>query len=72
MIDAKNLQDFANSLSTGYLKSWKADGMKSTLTMMPQIIEDHDRLLAYVKNCLLMEGFSVSDCETITEYLLSN
>lgn len=71
-VSGSEFQVFANSLSSGHIKLWKANSMISTLTQIPEIINDNDRLVKYVDSCLLMEGFSHRDCKTITNYIKEN
>lgn len=66
------LMDFANSLTSGYLKLWKANGIVGTLGMIPNIIQDEDRLNAYLLNCLEMEGFLAHDISRIRDWILAN
>jgi hypothetical protein len=63
-------KDYANSLGSGYLKTWKAGGIIVTLTdpRIP-IIKDEVRLLAYLKNSLEMEGFNQINIELIMGWL---
>ncbi len=65
-----DFQSYANSLRSGYLKSWKANGIIVTLSdkRLP-IINDEVRLLSYLKNCLEMEGFRSTDIELIMGWL---
>lgn len=71
-ITAEDLQEYANSFARGYLKSWKAGSMLWTLRDMPGIMENRERLIRYVKNCLLMEGFDEQSCIKIAEYIEEN
>ena len=66
-----DFQEYANSLSSGYLKTWKANGIICTLTdkRLP-IMEDNVRLLAYLTNCLAMEGFRNADIEKIQRWVI--
>lgn len=63
-------QDYANSLRSGYLKTWKASSMIMSLTdpRLP-IINDEVRFLSYLKNCLEMEGFNNTSIELIMGWL---
>ena len=63
------LSNFANSLGNGYVKPWKANEMIIRCTKIPEIIEDRERLVKYVENCLLMEGFTTEGCDTIAEFI---
>lgn len=65
-----DFQDYANSLRSGYLKTWKASSMIMSLTdpRLP-IINDEVRFLSYLKNCLEMEGFHSTDIELIMGWL---
>lgn len=65
----KEFKDYSNSLTAGFLKMWKADGIVSTLRAQRDIMEDEVRLLAYLKNCLQMEGFRDMDIELIMGWL---
>ena len=62
-------REYANSLNSGYLKSWKASGMLYTLSKIPNIINDEARFLSYLKNCLEMEGFNQTHVELIMGWL---
>ena len=65
-----DFQSYANSLRSGYLKSWKASGIIDTLCdKRVPIINDEVRLLSYLKNCLEMEGFRSTDIELIMGWL---
>ena len=69
----EDLRQFANSLRSGHLKEWKANSIAITVKNdMPNIIQDKDRLLSYVCNCLLMEGFLEDDCVDITNWIQVN
>lgn len=64
------LGKFANaSFGGGYLKPWKAFDMLGVIAEIPGIMEDPDRLRAYVKECLTMEGFTESACNEIAEFI---
>lgn len=65
-----DFQNYANSLRSGYLKTWKATGIIVTLSdkRLP-IINDEVRLLSYLKNSLEMEGFNSTDIELIMGWL---
>lgn len=65
------LMDFANSLTAGYLKLWKANGIVGTLDMIPSILQDEDRLNAYLLNCMEMEGFRAHDIGKIRDWILA-
>ena len=69
---ADDLMIYANSFRFGYVKAWKANGIASTLEQDPDIVADTDRLIRYVENCLLMEGFSRADCEMIAIWIFLN
>ena len=62
-------QDYANSLRSGYIKTWKAASIISTLRQLPKILDDEVRFLNYLKNCLQMEGFSDIDTELAMGWL---
>lgn len=66
-------QDYANSLDSGYLKTWKAASMIMSLSdpRLP-IISDNVRLLSYLTNCLEMEGFRNTDIEKIQRWVITN
>ena len=63
-----DLQEYANSMSSGYLKSWKATSMVRTFQDLIYPSNDKERSLKWVKNCLEMEGFKSADCEQINEW----
>lgn len=63
----QEIETFANALNTGFLKPWKANGIATTLTMMPQI--KGKRLTDYIESCLRMEGFSSGDCAKVSEWI---
>ena len=62
-------QDYANSFHFGFLKAWKANSILMTLKRIPDIIADQVRFLAYLKNCLEMEGFQPATIELIMGWL---
>jgi hypothetical protein len=64
-----DFKTYANSFGQGYLKTWKANGILHTLETMPQMFDDEVRFLAYLKNCLEMEGFRSTDIELIMGWL---
>ena len=66
------LQDYANSLDCGYLKTWKAAGMVRTLHAIPGIGQDNIRLLNYLTSCLEMEGFGGYEIEHIQRWVIEN
>lgn len=66
------LMNFANSLGTGYLKLWKANGILGTLGMITDILRDEARLDKYLHNCLAMEGFADRDIRQVREWLKIN
>lgn len=66
---ASDLQDYANSFKSGYLKMWKATSIICTLRDIPKIIDDEVRFLDYLKNCLEMEGFNQTSIELIMGWL---
>lgn len=72
MFSAEQLQDFANSLGHGYLKSWKANGMVRDFVQIIRLGDDKERSLKWVKNCLEMEGFWSSDCDKINNWMWDN
>ena len=63
------LQILANRQGAGHLKVWKAVGMVLTLKQLPGILEDKDRLLRFVRNCLAMEGFTETGIQQVAEAL---
>jgi hypothetical protein len=66
--DAEAFTDFANSHSSGYLKSHKGYNMFATLTQdLPVIRTDPQRLRSYLTNCLEMEGFRADVIEDIAQ-----
>ena len=65
----QDFQNYANSFGFGYLKTWKSNSILGTLKTMPVIFEDEVRFLAYLKNCLEMEGFRSTDIELIMGWL---
>lgn len=71
-ITGTELMDFANSLDTGYLKMWKANGILGTLAQMTAILQDEARLDKYLHNCLAMEGFADKDIRRVREWLVAN
>ena len=72
-MDAIQFMNFCNSTqSSGYVKHWKSVGI---LYVVEDIMKrDYTRqdIFDYVLNCLAMEGFTISACETITDYLIEN
>lgn len=71
-VTGSEFQVFANSLTSGYLKLWKANSIISTLIQVPAIIADDGRLYRYINNCLEMEGFRTGDCKKVAEYIKEN
>jgi len=69
--DGASLRDFANSLTTGYLKPWKANSLAGTVGLMPQILEDTDRLHNLLDNALSMEGFAEQDILKIQDWIMN-
>ena len=65
----KDFENYANSFGHGFLKAHKANNMLWTLKRIPDIAEDEVRFLAYLKNCLEMEGFQGQDIELIMGWL---
>ena len=65
----QQFKTYANAFGFGYLKTWKANGILMTLKTMPSIFDDEVRFLAYLKNCLEMEGFRSTDIELIMGWL---
>ncbi len=73
MTKASELQDFANSIgSNGFLKTWKANGIVSTLEQVPGILKDSVRLNKYLTNSLEMEGFLPADISAIQRWVEAN
>ena len=72
MFTSTDLQEFANKQGSGWLKHWKASSMFGTLSSIPAIFEDEDRLRKYVANCLEMEGFSKEGIDNIVLELIRN
>ena len=68
-----DFQKYANSLRSGYLKTWKASSMIMSLTdpRLP-ITSDNIRLLSYLTNCLEMEGFDDFAIEKIQRWVIEN
>ena len=71
-LSTNDFREFANSMTSGFLKSWKANSMVYELSATPEICAENERLDAYVANCLKMEGFSDSDCAEIAAYIKSH
>lgn len=65
----KDFTNYANSFGQGFLKPHKANNILWSLNGIPQIIDDEVRFLAYLKNCLQMEGFRDVDIELIMGWL---
>ncbi len=72
ILQVNNLMNFTNVLPSGFLKSWKARGMLETLRDEPSIKASDESLIAYVKDCLEMEGFTELSCKKVAEYLKNN
>ena len=64
-------QNYANSFGSGYIKPWKASTMVGTLIKLP-IINDKARLISYLENCLMMEGFRKTDIVLVADWLREN
>ena len=71
---ADELMTFANAMRCGYIKHWKAHSMCVTIAQFESVgsIMQGERLKKYVRNCLEMEGFRSSDCDTIADWLEAN
>lgn len=71
---ADKLMSFANAMQQGYIKNWKAHSMCVTIVQFTEAGADMrgERLIKYVHNCLEMEGFRGTDCDTIAEWLELN
>lgn len=69
---ANQLQDYANGLGGGYLKTWKAISMVQTMRQIPGLTEDNSRLLPYLSNCLEMEGFNGYHVELVMRWVIEN
>jgi hypothetical protein len=65
----QDFQNYSNSFGQGYLKSWKANSILWQLSKDSGIFDDEVRFLAYLKNCLEMEGFRGADIELIMGWL---
>lgn len=63
-------QEYANSFKRGYLKTWKAISILSTLSQIPAITLDSKRMYLYLANCLEMEGFGGFEIEQIQKWLI--
>ena len=61
--------EMANSLSSGYFKAHKAYGMMRQLDEIPAIMSDSIRLIAYLENCLIMEGFDAAGIEKLVRWI---
>ena len=72
MDKSAEFQDYANSLSGGYLKAWKANSILRTLKEIPAIAQDNARMSSYLDNCLLLEGFREYDVEKIQRWIIDN
>lgn len=72
---ADKLMAFANAMRHGYIKHWKAHCMCieiAELASYALVYMQGERLKNYVRNCLEMEGFRGSDCDTIADWLEAN
>lgn len=70
MIDPEEFIEFANSFPSGFLKTWKAHSIVNTIQdLRDSFINDDERFLKYLRNCLEMEGFSKASIVTIKDFL---
>ena len=60
--------EFANGLSGGYCKQWKATGILVVVAQSPNELTG-ERLEKYIDNCLNMEGFNDNSCKLIAEWI---
>ena len=65
----KELVTYANSLGSGHLKSWKATSIIATASALPEIFHNEVHFLAYLKGCLLPDGFTPVHRELIMGWL---
>ena len=65
-------ETFANSFHFGFLKRWKANCLIWTLSRVPAIVQDEDRLLKYLMGSLQMEGFQEDDTIQIRDWIFTN
>ncbi len=71
-MDSVYLVEYANSLESGFLKAWKAHSMILTITEPKAgILGDDERLIRYVENCLMMEGFTKDDCLRVAIWIMN-
>lgn len=68
----KDFANFCNSFGAGFLKEHKAAQMLATLTDIPEIMSDNIRLLTFLENSLVMEGFNAVSLENIQRWLIDN
>lgn len=66
---AYDLETYANSFSSGYLKTYDAISIVDTLVGIPGIKDDEVRFLTFLKDALMMEGFKQIDIELIMGWL---
>lgn len=71
-MNAKQLQNYCNSLGSGYLKEHKAYTILATLHDIPEIKSDCARMMNYMCTVLQMEGFSEVDAEKINAWIIKN
>lgn len=68
-ITPTELETYANSFGQGYLKYHKAVGILQQISAAPEILDGEVRFLAFLKNCLQMEGFRDLDIELIMGWI---
>ena len=71
---ADEMMLFANGLTSGYVKHWKAHSMCVTIAHLIGAGADMNgpRLFKYVRNCLEMEGFTEDGCIEVTFWIAKN
>ncbi len=68
-LDYIELQDYANSLRTGFLKTWKANSICGTIGLIQEMKIDPQRLYNFLSKALEMEGFDQQDIVLIQKYI---
>lgn len=65
----EKFQAFCNALQSGYLKTSMAFSIQRTLTNIPAIMQDDQRLAHYIERVLEAEGFKKTDMPAICDFI---
>lgn len=65
----EKFQAFCNALQSGHLKTSMAFSIQRTLTSIPTIMQDDQRLANYIERTLEAEGFKKADMPVICDFI---